>query len=118
MTPNEYQQAAMSTLVTDNSRDTLSMCGLGIAGEAGEIADMLKKYLFHKNGKALDISKVQAEIGDCLWYLSVLASDCGLSLENIMQANIDKLARRHKRNGEPTGFQSFYESDSGDSLNR
>jgi NTP pyrophosphatase (non-canonical NTP hydrolase) len=110
MTPKEYQEKALITLVTDNERDTLSMCGLGLSGEIGEINDALKKFLHHKNGKELDREKIKYEIGDVLWYLSVLCSTLDLDLEDIMKWNIEKLRARH-----PEGFTPRYESDSGSS---
>jgi NTP pyrophosphatase (non-canonical NTP hydrolase) len=107
MTPNEYQERALVTLATDNDRDTLSMCGLGLSGEVGEITDVLKKYLHHKNGKALDVSKICDEVGDVLWYLSILCSTLDISLEEAMERNIEKLEKRHGN-----GFRARYESDS------
>jgi NTP pyrophosphatase (non-canonical NTP hydrolase) len=111
MTPQEYQNKALTTIVTDNKRDTLIMCTLGLSGETGEITDIIKKYLFHKNGNQLNINKLKDELGDVLWYLSVLSSTVNLTLDEIMENNITKLANRHGNN-----FNPKYASDSGDSL--
>lgn len=108
MTPKEYQQKALATLVTESKKDTFSMCGLGLSGEVGEINDILKKWLFHKSRKPLDTEKLKDEIGDVLWYLSILAFELNLTLEEIMEHNIAKLEQRHGN-----GFRPRYESDSG-----
>lgn len=72
---------------------------LGLAGEAGEAADKVKK-LFRDNDGVVDAEFEQAitkELGDVLWYLSQLAADLGLSLGNIAKANVTKLADRQRR---------------------
>jgi len=108
MNTKDYQEQAKITCVTDNPRDTILMCCLGLSGEVGEINDMLKKYLFHKNGKELDTAKIRDEIGDTLWYLAILSSTLDISLEEAMEQNIEKLRKRHRNS-----FRSQYESDSG-----
>jgi NTP pyrophosphatase (non-canonical NTP hydrolase) len=96
---NEYQVAALRT---DDGK-TISVdemtvcCALGLTGEAGEVADMIKKWAYH--GKTLDGEKLRLELGDVLWYLAVLAARRGMSLEDVAQANLDKLRRRY-----PEGF--------------
>jgi NTP pyrophosphatase (non-canonical NTP hydrolase) len=109
MTPQEYQIEALRTIYSDLTyQERLSLCGLGLAGETGEIADILKKFLHHRNGKPLDIEKMKSELGDVLWYFSILLSTLGLTFEDVMQANADKLRARH-----PSGFVPRYKSDSG-----
>lgn len=68
---------------------------LGLAGEAGEFADMMKKH--HGHGHDLDREKAAKELGDVLWYLSVLADSLGFSLSTIAQMNVDKLQARYKK---------------------
>lgn len=96
MTMNEYQDAAHVTAQYPqyNIHDVVSYVGLGIAGEAGEIANKLKKSL--RGDYVLDeqANQIADEIGDCLWYLSELALQLGFELDNIAQANIKKLAWR------------------------
>lgn len=75
----------------------LSHVGRGIAGEAGEIQDALKKHLDY--GQPLDVDNVEEEIGDCLFYLSKLASLVGITLESCIDANREKLQKRY-----PEGF--------------
>lgn len=109
MTPEQYTKEALRTLYPDLTvNERLSLCGLGLCGESGEIADILKKFLHHRNGKPLDVDKVKDELGDVLWYMVVLCDTLGFTMEDAMQANADKLNRRH-----PTGFNPRYESDSG-----
>jgi NTP pyrophosphatase (non-canonical NTP hydrolase) len=97
---NEYQRAARRTSGADNvTKLTIAISAMGLAGEAGEVVDLLKKQIGH--GHDADLEKLSKEIGDCLWYLSDLATLHGLSLDEIAQANIAKLLRRY-----PTGFSS------------
>jgi NTP pyrophosphatase (non-canonical NTP hydrolase) len=71
--------------------------GLGLAGEAGEVADLLKKT--HGHGKPYDADKMLKELGDVLWYLANLADAHGFTLSQVAQTNVDKLRARH-----PNGF--------------
>ncbi len=70
---------------------------LGAAGEAGEIADEIKKVIFH--GHELNDNKLNKEIGDALWYLSQLTGTLGYSFESVAKQNIEKLKARY-----PEGF--------------
>lgn len=97
MTPNEYQQAALRT--ANPECKNLSNIGLGLTGEAGEVADLIKKHLHH--GHELDTAHVAKELGDVAWYLAVGAHIIGYELENILQMNVDKLMARY-----PEGFDS------------
>jgi NTP pyrophosphatase (non-canonical NTP hydrolase) len=72
---------------------------LGLAGEAGEVADLIKKGIFHQKG--LDKENLKKELGDVLWYLTALCSDLGLSLEEVMQHNIKKLKARYPEGYDP-----------------
>lgn len=100
MTFDDYQRAAARTMNTDlPPTGRLSMLAMGLAGEAGELIDHLKKALYH--GHDLDIGAVAKEAGDCIWYLANLASELGLDLGAIAAGNLDKLARRY-----PEGFSS------------
>lgn len=74
-----------------------SCAGLGIAGEAGEVADLLKKTLHH--GRPLDREALVKELGDVLWYLVFTARLAGFSLADVMAANVAKLRKRF-----PNGF--------------
>lgn len=103
MNLNDYQRAAARTMGFDDKSmrhpEALACWALGVAGEAGEVADYLKKVLFH--GHDLDTDKLVKEMGDVLWYLAVLARQCGVDLEDVAAANIEKLKRRY-----PGGFSN------------
>jgi NTP pyrophosphatase (non-canonical NTP hydrolase) len=72
---------------------------LGLAGEAGEVADIIKKGYFHKH--RIYHNQIRKELGDCLWYLSDLCTSFGFDLGDIMAENIEKLKVRY-----PEGFSS------------
>ena len=65
----------------------------GIGGEAGEIVDCIKKHVIYQ--KPLDIENIKEELGDLLFYMSNLMQSVGLSFEEVLQHNIDKLSVRY-----------------------
>ena len=73
---------------------------LGLCGEAGEVADKVKKVIRDRGGAFSPevIEALQLELGDVLWYVAQLASELGLDLEAVAHANLDKLASRAARN--------------------
>ena len=94
----EYQEKAVSTAVYGTGYKVMYPT-LGLAGEAGEVADKVKKVYRDSNGefsseKRMEIAK---EIGDVLWYCAALANDLELDLDLIAQMNIDKLLSRKER---------------------
>ena len=101
MTINEYQTAALRTAQTDtlSASDLLLNSALGLCGESGEVADLVKKHLFQ--GHDLDIEHIAKELGDVAWYLAVGAYAIGYDLETILQMNVDKLEARY-----PDGFST------------
>lgn len=95
---NEYMEDAMRTknpLLARNG--LLTDGGLGIAGEAGEVADMIKKHLFQ--GHKLDQAALMSELGDVLWYIAEIADASGFTLEDVARWNVEKLKERY-----PDGF--------------
>ena len=95
MTFDEYQKFAKTTAIyPENCKITYPT--LGLCGEAGEVAEKVKKKI--RDGKPLIIKDVVKELGDVLWYLSTLASDLNVSLEDIAQTNVEKLTSRKERN--------------------
>lgn len=99
MTLNEYQDAAQRTSAHEDSLWKLENGLLGLFGEGGECADILKKSLFQ--GHALDKEHMAKELGDVMWYVAEVASGLGMKLEKIAQMNIDKLKARY-----PDGFST------------
>lgn len=68
---------------------------LGLSGEAGEIAEKVKKWL--RGDKELDKEGLLKELGDPLWYITSLADDLGFTLQDVVDANIEKLSSRKDR---------------------
>ena len=105
MTPNEYQQLAARTLLSEPDRqyrgDEIMAVwnALGLAGEAGEAADHVKKVVFHQH--PLDHDRLVKELGDVLWYVAALCGYCGVPLETVIERNIEKLRRRY-----PTSYNA------------
>ena len=99
MTINEYQEGALRTAIYPESRRIIYPT-LGLTGEAGEVADKVKKVIRDNNDEFSDERKQQIalELGDVMWYAATLAHDLGYSLDEICQMNLDKLASRMQRN--------------------
>ena len=96
----QYQQAAERTArrtEKDTDRERYANFGMGLSGEAGEVANYLKKVVFH--GHELDKGKLAEELGDCLWYLATIATTAGISLGDVAKMNATKLMARY-----PEGF--------------
>jgi NTP pyrophosphatase (non-canonical NTP hydrolase) len=101
MTFDEYQKAALTTALKsyDDPLMQNSVWVMGIAGEAGEIVEKWKKAVAYREGKFDDeqFNDFKKEFADVIWYIAVLADSLGLSLDEIMQQNVQKLADRQKR---------------------
>ena len=98
MTINEYQKLAMKTLNPAlNKKDVLINGVMGLCGESGEAIDIVKKWL--AQGHELDREKLAKELGDIAWYLAETAYALEIPLEDVLQANIEKLKKRY-----PEGF--------------
>ena len=99
MTINEYQEGALRTAIYPESRRIIYPT-LGLTGEAGEVADKVKKVIRDNNDEFTNERKQQIalELGDVMWYAATLAHDLGYSLDEICQMNLDKLASRMQRN--------------------
>jgi NTP pyrophosphatase (non-canonical NTP hydrolase) len=105
MTANEYQELANRTLIdapdfeiTDR-QVMIVWNAIGLSGEAGEVADLVKKGVFHQKG--LDADKLKKELGDVLWYLAALCTQFNWTMEEVMQLNIDKLKARFPEGYDP-----------------
>lgn len=90
----EYQQEMKRTASQfEISNETLSLGAMGIAGEAGEVADYIKKVVFHSHG--LSREKLAEELGDVMWYIAYLSEVIGYSLSEIAEINMKKLRKRY-----------------------
>jgi NTP pyrophosphatase (non-canonical NTP hydrolase) len=100
VTFNEYQEAAHRTSFnTEIGGDTLLYPVLGLLGEAGEIANKVKKIYRDKGGKFSEDDKAMLldESSDLAWYLAEICTQLGVSLEDVAKHNIAKLADRAER---------------------
>ncbi len=100
-----YQGLALRTASADSTATAMTLldaAALGLSGESGEIADHVKKILYH--GHPLDDStreKIAKELGDILWYCALGAKGIGMSLAEIAVMNVEKLRKRY-----PDGFST------------
>lgn len=96
---NEYQEKALATAIYRVGNQIIYPT-LGLTGEAGEVAEKVKKALRDKNGEFSDEYKLEIlkEVGDVLWYCNALCRDLGYTLEECMELNIQKLESRKQRN--------------------
>lgn len=103
MNVEEYQKIIKQTAVFPRQIG-IAYCGLGLTGEAGEVADKIKKLYRDKNllesNHISDEDKlaIAKELGDVLWYLTATANELGIRLSTIMQMNYDKLIQRRQTN--------------------
>ena len=104
MTIDEYQQAALRTANVSAYKDALSAmtnAALGLCGESGEVADIVKKATFQGHDFESEKEHVVKELGDVAWYLALGAWAVGVPLSEIFELNIEKLKRRY-----PDGFDA------------
>ena len=102
MTIDEYQRKALKTAYVDPRNDLLmekTIWVMGIAGEAGEVVEKWKKIVAYQGGdiNPEDLGELSKELGDVVWYIAVLANSLGLSMSEILQQNLNKLADRASR---------------------
>lgn len=99
MQANEYQDWSAKTAIYPKD-EGLVYVALGLTGEAGEVANVVKKMIRDDNGFLLQEKhdKLKAELGDVMWYMARMAAELGTTLEDIMQENHDKLEDRLARN--------------------
>lgn len=100
MTLEEYEKEVMRTAgtlereLTKQEKDSL-MGSMGLSGEAGEVLEIFKKYIFH--GHKFDRDKYVKEMGDVYWYFTFLNKVTGVTLDEIMETNISKLRARYEK---------------------
>jgi NTP pyrophosphatase (non-canonical NTP hydrolase) len=95
----EYQAEAKQTALYPRRLNNLEYPTLGLAGEAGEVANIVKKIQRDYGGEITEEirAKLKDELGDVLWYISACADELGLTLTEIAEFNVAKLAKRHNR---------------------
>lgn len=98
MKVNDYQKMALETAIYPKEQKIIYPT-LGLTGEAGEVADKVKKVLRDNHGDFTEEKRkeIAKELGDVAWYLAVCANDIGYTLEEICQMNYDKLKSRQQR---------------------
>jgi len=88
---DEYQEKVMTTAIY---KDKILYTALGLCGEAGEVAEKIKKWL--RDGELDDI-ELAKELGDVMWYVAALSNDLGYDLSEIAEMNLIKLQSRKAR---------------------
>lgn len=96
---SEYQTFIKETLIYPHQGENLAYPALGLTGEAGEVADKIKKIIRDNNGVLDEVRRndIVQELGDVLWYLAALSSELGVTLEDVAEQNIKKLRDRKQR---------------------
>lgn len=96
---NNYQTQSQETAIYPDKGNNFVYPALGLVGEAGEVADKVKKIIRDDEGEITTEKKeeLRKELGDVLWYIAQTASEFDLDLEEIAQANLDKLKSRLER---------------------
>ena len=97
---SDYQLRSRATAVYPAAGDNLTYPALGLCGEAGEVAEKVKKAIRDDGGVLTDERRaaLAAELGDVLWYMAQLATEAGLRLDTIAEENLSKLLSRQERN--------------------
>lgn len=96
---NEYQEEAKKSAIYPHAGQNIIYPVLGLCGEAGEVAEKIKKVLRDEGG-AISLEKneeIKKELGDVLWYVAIIANELGATLDDVAAANIEKLASRKNR---------------------
>lgn len=100
MTLKEYQKfCARGILPATLEREPIVGFALGLAGEAGEVVDDIKKKYFH--GRDIDPQHTIEELGDVMWYVANIATQLGVSIEELIEYNVSKLSKRYPAMYEP-----------------
>ena len=96
----DYQKQSRETAIYPKLGENYLYPVLGLAGESGEVCEKFKKVIRDENGVLSSEKKeeIKYELGDVLWYLSQIASELELNLEDIAHSNLNKLKSRQERN--------------------
>jgi len=95
----EYQKQAGKTSIFPKDGRAYVYAVLGLSGETGEVAEKVKKIIVNNGGVISEEARaeIKKELGDVLWYLSQLATELGLSLDEVAVENVRKIHDRMKR---------------------
>lgn len=96
---SEYEDEAIKTAHYPTIGEPFVYPTLGLVGEAGEVAEKIKKLFRNDDGVLTDTHReeIKKELGDVLWYLAALSRELGFSLDDVATANIEKLRSRSAR---------------------
>jgi NTP pyrophosphatase (non-canonical NTP hydrolase) len=99
MTFEEYQKESRKTAIYPNAGSNFVYPTLGLAGEAGEVAEKIKKVIRDDNGIVSEEKKqeIKKELGDVFWYVAQIATELDLNLDDVARANLEKLFSRMDR---------------------
>ena len=95
LTLKEFQKLCLRT-AGEKKEESILNWGLGISGEAGDVASCIKKTFFHKNDQTAGIRE---NLGDTMWYVAMICNHYGWDLEEVLAENVEKLRKRY-----PNGF--------------
>lgn len=97
---SEYQKKSRETAIYPDADSNFIYPTLGLCGEAGEVAEKIKKVIRDNNGIVGEETRraLKKELGDVLWYVAQLATELGFSLDEVAQENLEKLFSRLERN--------------------
>jgi NTP pyrophosphatase (non-canonical NTP hydrolase) len=104
---DEYQELAGRTAGTFSEEERITkilISTLGLAGEAGEVADFLKKIYGHNH--TFDVTKLKKELGDVLWYVADICTKFGIDMDEVAALNIEKLRARYPNGFDPVKSQN------------
>lgn len=102
---SDFDTSVKRTWKDQDFKDAVSNASLGLTGEAGEVADLIKKAIYHGRGfandghpseKAIKFEDVKDELSDVLFYVSAMAQEFGFTLEEVARHNKEKLEKRYK----------------------
>jgi len=99
MTFEEYSEKAYTTAIYPNQGNNLPYAILGVNGEAGELAEKVKKIIRDDNGVISEEKRqeMKKELGDILWYINTTCKELNLTLEEVAQSNLEKISSRKER---------------------
>ncbi len=96
---NEYQKESRKTAIYPNAGNNMVYPVLGLSGEAGEVAEKMKKIIRDDGGKISEEKRaeIKKELGDVLWYIAQIATELGVELDEVASENLEKLFSRLER---------------------